>query len=334
MQSKNFIVITSIFHPTEAIETFSKFKDWQVVVVGDKKTPPDWKCSNTIYLPYEEHDSLGYQISKLLPYNHYCRKMIGYLYAIQNNASIIVDTDDDNIPKSNWKIPPFYGYFQKTEDNLGFINVYSHFTSKKIWPRGLPLDNILSEFGKITTTNNKAKYKIGIWQGLVDVEPDVDAIYRLTINEPCIFSKKKPLILGKGTVSPFNSQNTAFNKDLFILLYLPSFVSFRFCDILRSLVAQPILWLYEYNLGFHYSTVIQKRNQHSLMDDFISEIPCYLNCKNTFSIVNESISKNKTIKENLVSAYKSLCKKKIIEEDEVKLLKYWIRDIEHVLKDD
>ena len=36
-----FIVITSIFPPTEAIEKFAKLKDWKVVLVGDIKTPSD-----------------------------------------------------------------------------------------------------------------------------------------------------------------------------------------------------------------------------------------------------------------------------------------------------
>ena len=38
---KKFIVITSIFPPTEAVTAFSGLKDYQLVVVGDKKTPVD-----------------------------------------------------------------------------------------------------------------------------------------------------------------------------------------------------------------------------------------------------------------------------------------------------
>jgi hypothetical protein len=50
MVSKQFIAITSIFPPTEGIVKFSSLEDWQTIVVGDKKTPGDWKLENTIFI--------------------------------------------------------------------------------------------------------------------------------------------------------------------------------------------------------------------------------------------------------------------------------------------
>ena len=58
------------------------------------------------------------------------------------------------------------------------------------------------------------------------------------------------MVLGTGTMSPFNTQNTLIRKELFALLYLPTYVTFRFTDILRGLVAQPIMWAAGYALGF------------------------------------------------------------------------------------
>ena len=62
---------------------------------------------------------------------------------------------------------------------------------KKIWPRGFPLEKI-NESGKKSLNYKKSlvKNKIGIWQGLADNDPDVDAIYRLIDNSPCFFDKK------------------------------------------------------------------------------------------------------------------------------------------------
>ena len=40
----------------------------------------------------------AFEISKSLLENHYIRKNIGYLYALENDASMILDTDDDNFP--------------------------------------------------------------------------------------------------------------------------------------------------------------------------------------------------------------------------------------------
>src|SRR5690349_16413352 len=101
------IVITTIFDPSEAIISYSKNQDYELVVVGDRKTPAGWKYDNVKYLSVEHQSEIGRHLKKLLPYNHYCRKMMGYLDCIARGAKYIVDTDDDNIPKENWVFPAF-----------------------------------------------------------------------------------------------------------------------------------------------------------------------------------------------------------------------------------
>lgn len=157
---------------------------------------------------------------------------------------------------------------------------------------------------------------------------DVDAIYMLNSNEPCFFNTVNPIVLGEGTISPFNSQNTMFEKELFPLLYLPAFVTFRFTDILRILVAQPIMWLYNFNLGFTNATVVQKRNPHDNFKDFISEIPMYLNSEEIIKIVSQNISKSNTISENLFSAYEGLSRAAIVDKKELVLLAAWLKDLD------
>jgi len=269
---KKFIVITSIFEPTEAVEKFAALKDYKLIVVGDKKTPATWFAENAEYISVDQQERSGLNLSSTMPYNHYCRKMFGYLHAMKNGADIIIDTDDDNIPKMNWNFPEFKGSFDCIPENSGHINIYEYYSDQKIWPRGFPL--------RLITTNTISKNNIyqkqsnvGIWQGLADEDPDVDAIYRLTSNAVCIFNDNPPVVLGNNTLCPFNSQNTAIRKELFPLLYLPTYVTFRFTDILRGLVAQPIMWLYDFQLGFTNATVVQKRNAHDFMKDFESEIP-------------------------------------------------------------
>ena len=48
--NKKYIIITSIFSPTEAVEKFSKFPDWNMIVVGDKKTAEDWSYPNVEFI--------------------------------------------------------------------------------------------------------------------------------------------------------------------------------------------------------------------------------------------------------------------------------------------
>lgn len=326
---KKNIVITSIFSPTVAVKEFSKLADYQLIVVGDKKTPLDWFCDDVDFLSVSQQKKLNYSIIKVLPYNHYCRKMIGYLKAIESGADLIVDTDDDNIPKKKWNFPDFNGEFDFIEANLGFINIYQLYASQKIWPRGLPL-NCISENVELESHIVKKECEIGIWQGLADEDPDVDAIYRLTSDKPCYFKDRSPIVLGQRTLSPFNTQNTIIRRELFPLLYLPTYVTFRFTDILRGLIAQPIMWLYGYNLGFNNATVIQKRNPHDYMKDFISEMPIYQHAENVIDIVQSAISKNVSIESNLHNAYCTLLKENIICKNEIKTLEYWLLDIKNL----
>lgn len=321
-----YIIITSIFEPTAPVKEFAKVEGFKVIVVGDKKSPDNYEVDNVEFISVKKE--LGFKIEAKLPFNHYCRKMLGYLSAIKNGADVIVDTDDDNSPKSNWEFPSFTGHYNFIDKNNGFINIYNLYTEQKIWPRGFPL-NLISDKKDITINNTQSEnLKIGIWQGLADNDPDVDAIYRLTDNTPCFFDEtKEPIVLEKGTLCPFNSQNTAFIKELFPLLYLPATVTFRFTDILRGLVAQPLMWNYGYNLGFTTATVTQDRNIHNYMKDFESEIPCFLLPEKIINITKGSIKKDAKLTDNLFNVYKALFENKIVEEKELEILSSWIEDI-------
>ncbi len=323
----NAIVITSIFEPTEAIKKFSNIREnHKLFVVGDKKTPSNWFQDNTIFLPVDSQETNNFKISKELPYNHYCRKMLGYLYAMKNGATAIIDTDDDNIPKEGWSFPPFSGSFDYIDKGLGFVNIYKYFTNQHIWPRGLPLNRI-NDKSPLKAINN-TQVKIGIWQGLADEDPDVDAIYRMTSDEVCYFDDKEPVVLGKGTITPFNTQNTIICKELYSLMYLPTSVTFRFTDILRGLIAQPIMWSKDYLLGFVNATVTQKRNPHDYFKDFVSEVPMYLNCDELVQFVSDAILPGESINNNLFKAYEALHFRKIVTDKELVTLEAWLRDIE------
>ncbi len=321
---KKFIIITSIFKPTVAITAFARLNDYTLVVVGDKKTPVDWKHENCVYLNVNDQVDLNAGLANAIPYNHYGRKMLGYAYALQQGAEVIIDTDDDNIPNDDWDFPSFTGTFTSSEKDLGWINIYHYFTDQHIWPRGLPLRNIRDNREKMKLQENTVKQEIGIWQGLADEDPDVDAIYRLTSDTPCIFRKKQPVILETGTVCPFNSQNTAIRKELFPLLFLPSFVTFRFTDILRGIIAQPILWQHGFRLGFTSATVIQKRNVHDYFRDFESEVPMYLHTEKSLEAVSAAIGSG-TVKDNVFTAYEALLKINVVEQREMNVLEEWLK---------
>ena len=328
-----YTVITSIYPPGEAVEGFASQEGNHLIVSGDKKTPTDWAHKDTSYLSPDNQTSLPFRTVSKLPWNHYCRKMAGYLYAMREGATQILDTDDDNIPYSGYNFPQNSIEALTTEGGLGFVNVYQNFTTSPVWPRGLPLDKIRAPRGAFDQKNMvKEVNKIAIWQGLADLDPDVDAIYRLTSNKEVTFDKGDPIVLGKETWCPFNSQNTLFTSPQFFpLLYLPAFVTFRFTDILRGYVAQPILQAAGYRLGFTEATVYQDRNAHDLARDFADEIPFYLHAQRCMDISVESVSKEKSANENLFAAYDSLHKEGIVPDEELPLLEAWLEDCDKLV---
>lgn len=322
--SKKYIIITSIFSPTVAVKKFAQFNDWKIIVIGDKKTAKDWSCPNVEFISASDQEKLNMPLVHALPWNSYTRKNIGYAIAISRGAQIIYETDDDNIPLGDWISEPRFDCEEEVFSNEGFINVYSLFTEKQVWPRGFPLPLVLDSYSGIKTGCKKST-NIGVWQYLADEDPDVDAIYRLTNNSPIYFEKRSPIVLDVDVICPFNSQNTYFRKEVFPLLYLPSTVTFRFTDILRGLVAQPILWAAGYRLGFGGATVIQKRNPHDYLKDFESELPGYMFAEKIASIAKEHSLPDRSIGENILAVYQALLMEAIVEEREIDLLKLWLQ---------
>lgn len=323
-----FVVITSVFPPTAAVRAFCGLAGDRLIVVGDRKTPTDWSLPPADYLGPDVQLALGGALARQLPWNHYCRKLLGYLRAIRRGAEVIYDTDDDNLPKADWEIPRFDGAYATTAEDLGFVNVYRSFSDAHIWPRGFPLRAIRDPRTVLGPAQEAVvDAAVGIWQSLADGDPDVDAIYRLVDGRACHFKDRAPLVLGRGTICPFNSQATAVRKPLFPLLYLPGSVTFRFTDILRGLVAQPILWASGYQLGFTRATVVQERNPHDGLRDFESEIPGYLHADVIPGIVGGAVRSGASVSDNLLAAYGSLHRAGIVDQSELPRVEAWIEDI-------
>ena len=327
--SNKFIILTTINSPTQAVkEIAEKCDEWKLIVVGDKKTPPDWKWDNTHYLSYNDQIILNSKLSKIAPANHYARKNIGYIYAICGGASIIAETDDDNLPYES-----YLGDINKLVSGsrvtrLGWENVYTHFSNERIWPRGFPLEFINESFyqkSKLELINN---CNCPIQQFLANDNPDVDAVFRLT-NPSSIKFDSNTIVLSEGTYCPFNSQNTIWWPEVFTYLYLPFTVSFRMTDIWRSFIAQRCLYAHGFNLAFKEASMYQIRNEHSLIKDFADEIPGYLQNIEIVDILESLCLSNdlKRASENLVMCYEALIEKNIINKNEMDYLQCWIEDI-------
>lgn len=324
---EKWIVVTTIQYPTKQLQALSKIPGWRLVVVGDKKTPNDWFLENCDYLSPKKQLELGYKLAKLLPWNHYSRKNIGYLYAIENGAKVIYETDDDNEPSEGLLFSKPNSLLPEITGTHSCINMYAYFGQPGVWPRGFPLSHITAS-NQFSLTSPKP-CQVGIEQGVVDECPDVDALFRLTQDKSIFFEKKPPCYLPKGVYCPFNSQNTFFHASSFPALYLPSTVSMRVSDIWRGYIAQRLIWEWGQNLVFSGPSAIQKRNEHNLFQDYLQEEDLYK--KSHLLVQTLSDWKNPFLKEPnkaMADLFKILSKNNFIKSKESELLEVWLQDLE------
>lgn len=326
-----FIVITSINPPTEAVVAFAKWKGWQTVVVGDRKSPDVWQADGVVYLGMKEQNDLFGDFAKDLPENTYTRKMIGYIYAIKNGAKYIFESDDDNIP---------YGFGQKKVEAVisgdlsdgrksiankdGWANVYKDFGADGCWPRGFPVELISSktkqEYGKATKNPLVVQF-------LADLDPDVDAIFRMTHTESTIFKKNLAFSLKKGTYCPFNSQATLWSQEAFPLMFFPLFVPDRVTDILRGYIAQTCLWGIGSTLEFRSPVVYQERNAHNLLKDFEQEYMLYENADLWSKMLKREVVGGGTADELFEKALALLCKEGFLDNKNMSFYSDFLKEI-------
>lgn len=336
-----WVVLTTIFQPTNLIKTLMTMKQWCIVIVGDLKSLSREKYLEQlgieneaclIYLSLQEQNELGYAILKYIPINSFGRKNIGYIFAVQHGARIIYDTDDDNEISD----PELMNYWSIKNWRLGHdalfqwrttgSNPYPTYGVNDIWPRGLPLDEIKIKetFKSQPVTENIIKEEICIVQSLANSEPDVDAIYRLTNkNYPLMFKSDQIFAcqIERDSIAPFNAQATMIFKEAFSTMLLPVTVHGRVSDIWRAYIAQKVLHC---SLVFSYPWVTQIRNSHNYLADFEAEIPLYLQASAFVKYLLGKKEKYSTIVDAITDAYEH----GILESQDVDLAFAWQHDIE------
>ena len=234
-------------------------------------------CSlqNVIYLDINE---CQYNSAKLLGYNRYSWKNVGYLYAIQHGARMIYNTEND-IQFNGELINKFItantssGIFWNGTGKRVF-NQYSHFGQPSVWPQGYPMDDIAS-------TDQGNLYVLcemktpSIQQGLVGSVPDVDDIFQPTYKDKSNvqFGNSAPgVALPSGMFAPLNLQNTLFLYQAFWAMLPPVTATDRVSDIWRGYWAQRLLWEIGDTLAFFSP---RQRAAHSFVHDSKEEKALY-----------------------------------------------------------
>lgn len=274
------VLITSINPPHARLSEFVDL-GYEVIVVGDTKTNEQlWRNlpQGIIYLGVKQQEEFAPVLSQAIGWKTYARKNIGYLYALARGAQTIWETDDDTFVRPDVGDPLLYlGTEAESKEILGTTpsvwNPYEEFApASGLWPRGMPLAMIRTN-SKVEVRENSGE-TWDVLQTLVNLEPDVDAIFRLTVSDS-IFdlpATKNIFNIGSLLVSPGNTQSTFWKRGQTArFTYFPSTVSNRFADILKMYVAQVTL-----QLAYAGFLTEQVRNAHDYMTDFREETDMYL----------------------------------------------------------
>jgi hypothetical protein len=323
------LVVTSIHPPTEAMRELAagcREHGWDFVVAGDAKSPTDFALEGCRLLSLAGQLDSGFALAKCCPERSYTRKNLGYLAAIQAGAKVVVETDDDNHPRSGfWRRRELaVGCRQVAGD--GWVNVYQYFSRRFIYPRGLPLRHARDQG---PAAGGVAARECPVQQGLADHDPDVDAVYRMLFPLPFEFEADEgPVLLTDGAWCPFNSQNTTFFEAAFPLLYLPARCSFRMTDIWRSFVAQRVLQALGWGILYHGATVWQERNDHDLQRDFVEEMPGYEHNEGIRqALTGLDLKPGDSVRVMVERCYETLIRRGWVGAGEEQLLRAWLDDL-------
>lgn len=325
------LVVTTIHPPSAAMRALADGAakaGWRFIVIGDESGPSHFDLPQTEFYDLASQRSFAFRLAERCPTRSYARKNLGYLLAVAGRAEVIVETDDDNEPLPVFWLKRCLLREGASVDGRGWINVYSYYSDRLIWPRGLPLDAVKKPPPPLASSF-KVTQPAPVQQALANGDPDVDAVFRLLFPSPTSFSNAGTILLLPGAWCPFNSQNTSWFRPCFPLLYLPSYCSFRLADIWRSLVALPIMWINGWCLSFDPPTVTQNRNAHDLMRDFELEVDGYLKNRQIADLLMalDLAPGEEALADNMRRCYETLVRAGILPKAELALLQLWLADL-------
>lgn len=283
---KKVIVTTTIYPPSKAILAFQQMRDWELIVVGDKKTPRDYHLDRGIYISPEEQEKYDPLLSDAIGWNSIQRRNFGFLWAKDMKADIIATVDDDNIPLPGWgenllldrEIEVnFYETDLPVFDPIGATN-YPH-----LWHRGYPLELIPKrDYSRKSRRRVRVDIQADFWNG----DPDIDAFCRIVHAPECQFDPAA-FPMASNRPSPFDSQNTFLParllRDYFVFPHVG-----RMDDIWPSYYVQAL----GNNVVFTQPSVYQERNVHDLLRDLRNE---YIGYENNLNLVRDVAKKPESI---------------------------------------
>jgi len=315
----------------------------------------DGKVSNNVFYfsieQQKEWDSVDGPFGSFVrstPWKHFCRKNIGYLFAIMHGAEFIFDFDDDNFVKVHddgtpWKILPDGDtmYKMKLKDTnfvMQGANAFNHHPMMKAsvsesWARGFPIEliqdihtrgKVAYEFDLPFKTRSK---EIGVIQFLADGNPDIDAMHRLSKPLPMTFPVEdaKSVLVPTHAYAPYNAQATIHTHNAFWAMLLPGTVPGRISDIWRSYFAQCIFADTGLQLVFSPPKIYQERNEHNYLGDFDAEQDLYAKSGKLIEYLSQwDCEKCDTVPKRMEQLWIDLYERGYIEINDVYAVQMWL----------
>jgi hypothetical protein len=275
---KKVIVTTTINPPTQAIEQFQAMADWDLVVIGDLKTPAGYHLDRGVYVSPTEQAKYDPALSDAIGWNCIQRRNFGLLWAHDMKADMVAVVDDDNIPLPGWGQDLLVGrdvevnYYETDLPAFDPVGATNH---AHLWHRGYPLQLLPQrDYSRKTRKVVRPDVQADFWNG----DPDIDAICRMEHAPECDFQPGAfPLAANK--MGPFDSQNTFLSsrslKDYFLFPHVG-----RMDDIWAAYYFQAK----GYCAVWGKPSVYQQRNVHNLVRDMQQE---YCGYENNLQLVED-----------------------------------------------
>lgn len=284
-----------------AVELADSGVSGEVIVVGDRRGDAEVGdlCARlrgeglpVVHAGVARQLKLLSRASRLRPFlrwNSIQRRNLGYLMAAELSSDVVISVDDDNIPvvgdylRHHLKVGT-RGEFPAISSPAGWFNVGQLVECSPPVPirhRGFPL-------GKAdhpgTFETGRAEGRIVVNAGLWTGDPDIDAVTRIAMRPAATGIASPggagPVVLAPSTWCPFNSQNTAFARDVLPACFLWGMgervgdaVIDRYDDIFMSYFARRIIDHFGDLVAYGPPVVEQLRNDHDLLKDLAGEIP-------------------------------------------------------------
>ncbi|CAF2136972.1 unnamed protein product [Rotaria magnacalcarata] len=338
------VTSTNVNITISVAQTAKRLNGWCIVIVADKDGPQTYVMSEnkahvfylTVHLQYELSKRSKFVAS--LPWNHFGRKNVGYLWAIVQGAEAIWDFDDDHELIIDQLTVPVNDTDALMLPNLkgSLLNPYSILEDNEYpkYPRGFPgqlmKNSTLSARNEVVLSGVWPAKWIGIVQCLASNDSDVYSSYRLprpSNSQLKYLQKDRKLIVPRGTFSPYNTHATLHLRSALWTLLLPIGVDPHVSDIWRSYAMQRLMWDSGLQVSFAGSYVTRRRNTHSLSQDMNAKHDLDLQTEKLIEFLSDWSASSDSLVKRVEELYIALYERGFLESVDVELVQLWLFEL-------